>query len=196
MRVEGVDRNGYLTIVSGLPRSGTSMMMQMLEAGGIPVITDNIRQADEDNPRGYYEYEPVKQLSRDTSWLATAGGKAAKLVYLLLYDLPNDHNYRVIFMERILEEVIASQEAMLDRQGRTAGSLPGTELMAIFRRHLREINDWLERQANFAVLRVSYNDVVSDPTNVIQKIDRFLDGGLDTTAMRNVLDTSLYRQRG
>ena len=188
-------REAFLTIVSGLPRSGTSMMMQMLEAGGVPVLTDNIRQADADNPRGYYEYEPVKQLSRDSSWLASADGKATKLVYLLLYDLPKSHNYRVILMERNLEEVIASQEAMLQRQGKQAGSLSGPQVMQLFRRHLQELGDWLPRQDNFKVLRVSYNDIVKDPGTAVQEIDQFLGGGLDTTAMRDVLDISLYRQR-
>jgi len=171
------------------------MMMQMLEAGGVPVLTDNIRQADADNPRGYYEYEPVKQLSRDSSWLASADGKATKLVYLLLYDLPKSHNYRVILMERNLEEVIASQEAMLQRQGKQAGSLSGPQVMQLFRRHLQELGDWLPRQDNFKVLRVSYNDIVKDPGTAVQEIDQFLGGGLDTTAMRDVLDISLYRQR-
>ena len=97
-----------ITIVSGLPRSGTSLMMQMLEAGGMPVLTDGIRDADEDNPRGYYELEAVKRTKDDPAWLHGAPGKVVKMIYLLLYDLPTTYNYRIIFMRRPLSEVVAS----------------------------------------------------------------------------------------
>src|SRR2546428_1479705 len=107
----------FITIVSGLPRSGTSMMMRMLDAGGLPVLVDNIRKADDDNPYGYYEFEPVKRLSSDSSWLREARGKAFKMVYALLYELPKDYDYRVIVMQRKMDEIIASQRAMLCRQG-------------------------------------------------------------------------------
>src|SRR5574337_153211 len=102
-------KDDVITIVSGLPRSGTSMMMQMLHRGGIPAVTDEIRSADEDNPKGYYEFEPVKKTKEDASWLARAGGKVVKMVYRLLYDLPGDYAYHVVFMRRNLREVIASQ---------------------------------------------------------------------------------------
>src|SRR5262245_41311102 len=111
-----IDR-AYVTVVSGLPRSGTSLMMQMLAAGGMAVLTDELRGPDPDNPRGYYEFEPVKRTRHDPSWLVGAPGKAVKLVHLLLYDLPAEYSYRVIFMKRRLSEVLASQRAMLDRQG-------------------------------------------------------------------------------
>ena len=107
--------NAEIIIVSGLPRSGTSMMMRMLEAGGIPPLIDNLRRPNEDNPGGYYEFEPVKRTKQDPSWLTTAGGKVVKMVYRLLYDLPTGYEYRVIMMRRTLEEVLASQEAMLKR---------------------------------------------------------------------------------
>src|SRR5262249_30630691 len=102
-----------IIIVSGLPRSGTSLMMQMLDGGGVPVLTDNIRAADTDNPRGYYEFEPVKATKRDATWLPAARGKAVKMVSQLLYHLPPGETYRVLFLERDLEEVLASQEKML-----------------------------------------------------------------------------------
>lgn len=188
-------RGDFITIVSGLPRSGTSMMMQMLEAGGVPVLTDNLRQADDDNPRGYYEFEPVKQVARDPSWLVDARGKATKMVYQLLYDLPPGYDYRVILMERDLREVVASQNAMLARQGKGHGDLPDDALVDVFRRHLDELTRWLQRQANFRVLRVSYNDVVADPDAEARRIDELLGGGLDIPAMSAALDSSLYRQR-
>src|SRR5947208_15012411 len=110
-----------ITIVTGLPRSGTSVMMQMLSAGGLPPLTDGLRQPDEDNPRGYFEFEPVKQIRRDTAWLQLAVGKAVKMVHLLLPELPLDqnHRYRVIMMRRDLSDVLASQNKMLMIKGLT-----------------------------------------------------------------------------
>ena len=125
----------FLTIVSGLPRSGTSLMMKMLEAGGLPVLVDNVREADVDNPRGYYEFEPVKALKSDASWVAPALGKAVKMVYLLLMDLPSDQDYRVVFMRRNLDEVLASQKAMLDRMGKPA-PLDDARMAQLFRDQL------------------------------------------------------------
>src|SRR5262245_20267166 len=107
-----------IIVVSGLPRSGTSLMMQMLDRGGIPAVTDRLRAADEDNPRGYYEFEAVKRTKQDASWLPAARGRAVKLVSSLLYDLPNSEAYRVLFMQRDMDEVLESQEKMLARLGR------------------------------------------------------------------------------
>src|SRR6516162_10352886 len=114
--------NSIITIVSGLPRSGTSMMMRMLEAGGMPILSDNIRRADADNPNGYYEFEPVKHLSQDSSWLRDAYGKAVKMVYRLLYELPLEHKYKVLMINRRIEEVVASQDAMLQHMGKDKGT--------------------------------------------------------------------------
>jgi hypothetical protein len=191
-----------VTIVSGLPRSGTSMMMQMLSAGGMPALADHLRRPDEDNPRGYYEFEPVKQLAQDCSWLDEAQGKVVKMVYRLLYDLPRDHTYRVIFMRRELHEVIASQEVMLERQGKAGkptthrGEQPDDDLLAdIYRRQLDEVMSWLRNQPNFSVMYVDYAGVLSDPQETVHELNRFLDGRLDVDAMLQVPDWSLYRQR-
>lgn len=195
MTSKGTAGYDYVTIVSGLPRSGTSMMMQMLAAGGLPALTDNLRQADEDNPRGYYEFERVKQVAEDTSWLDEAEGKVVKMVYRLLYDLPGDRSYRVVFMRRNVDEVIASQNAMLRRSGKADDQVESARLAEIYRRQLLEVGDWLAAQPNFSVLIVDYPDVLGDPERVIQELDRFLDGRLDREAMRRVPDQSLYRQR-
>lgn len=184
-----------ITIVSGLPRSGTSMMMQMLAAGGIPVLTDNLRRPDEDNPRGYYEFEAVKAVREDAAWLDEAGGKVVKMVYRLLYDLPAGHEYRVVFMRRKLEEVIASQEEMLQRHGKSGGDVDDAQLVAIYRRQLEEIDAWLQKQPNFRVLAIQYHDVLNNPEQVAEDVNRFLDGRLDVGAMLQVPDRSLYRQR-
>jgi hypothetical protein len=182
-------------IVSGLPRSGTSMMMRMLEAGGVPVLVDNIRQADEDNPNGYYEFEPVKTLREDPSWLNDAGGKVVKMVYRLLYDLPGDRSYRVIFMTRKLQEVIASQNTMLERHGKGSDDLSGEQLAEIYRRQLEEARTWLGSRPNFEVLYVDYGDVLGASERVAEELNRFLGGGLNAEAMAEVPNPSLYRQR-
>ena len=185
----------YLTIVSGLPRSGTSMMMRMLEAGGMPVVVDNIRTADEDNPAGYYEFEPVKQTKQDDSWLRDAQGKAVKMVYRLLYDLPQGHQYRVIFMRRKLDEVLASQQKMLDRNGKADAQVTDEQMAQLFRSQLAKFEAWIAQQPNFQVLEVSYNDLLADPEPVLHEINRFLDDALDLAQMRSVVDPSLYRNR-
>jgi hypothetical protein len=185
----------FLTIVSGLPRSGTSMMMHMLEAGGISALVDNIRKADEDNPRGYHEFEPVKQTRKDPSWLKDADGHVVKMVYRLLYDLPPDRQYRVVFMQRKLEEVIASQNVMLARQAKPGGSLSDEKLMAVFKTELESVYRWLEKQPNFRVLFVDYNEVMQDAGPAVDTLNRFLGGKLNTDAMMKVVEPDLYRQR-
>lgn len=184
----------FLTIVSGLPRSGTSLMMKMLEAGGMPVLVDNVREADLDNPRGYYEFEPVKQTKADASWVAPAVGKAVKMVYLLLLDLPRDHDYRVIFMRRNLDEVLASQKSMLERLGKTS-PLIDARMAALFRDGLARFDAWVMGQPNFRLLDVSYNAMVTDPAPFVRDVNQFLGNGLDVDAMTRVVDPSLYRNR-
>lgn len=184
-----------VTIVSGLPRSGTSMMMQILAAGGVPILTDNIREPDEDNPRGYYEFERVKQVREDASWLEGAGGMAVKMVYRLLPDLPKDRSYRVIFMKRRLDEVIASQDEMLQRHGKAGGDAAQEQLTAIYERQLGEAARWLATQPNFSVLYIDYQDVLHDTERVVAEVNAFLGGNLNVAAMVQVPDRSLYRQR-
>ncbi len=185
----------FIVVVSGLPRSGTSMMMQMLAAGGMTLITDNIRTADDDNPLGYYEFEPAKRLGIDASWLDSAHDKAVKVIYRLLYDLPRFHFYKVIFMERKLAEVIASQKAMLGRRGTEGSALPDQLLESAFRNDLQKLELWLSGQDNFALHKVNYDDVLHDPENIVGGIAQFLGCRLDLPEMLSVVDRSLYRQR-
>ncbi len=184
-----------ITIVSGLPRSGTSMMMRMLEAGGLPALVDNIRVADDDNPRGYYEFEPVKKTKEDPSWLDGAGGKVVKMVYRLLYDLPRDHQYWVVFMRRNLNEVVASQDVMLARKGRAGGDLTKEKLITMFEKQLAEFDEWVKRQPNFHILEVNYNQTLKDPRPTVGALNEFLGGNLNTAAMEKVIELQLYRQR-
>ena len=188
------ERN-YVVIVSGLPRSGTSLVMQMLAAGGLPLLTDGVRKADEDNRRGFHELEAVKKTKSDPSWLAGAVGKAVKVVYRLLYDLPPDYHYCVVFLERRMEEVLASQKAMLQRHGKEAGE-DDEAMMRIFRKELAKVRQWLPAQPNFNVLYVDYNQLVVQPRLGAAEIDEFLGGGLDRDAMAAAVDPSEYRQRG
>ena len=184
-----------ITIVSGLPRTGTSLMMQMIHAGGIPALTDKVRASDEDNPRGYFELEAVKRTKRDASWLAEAEGRVVKMVHLLLYDLPSDHQYRVVFMRRDLREVVRSQGVMLERRGTDGARLTDEQLIRAYEGQLTKIEPWLQEQPNFQVHQVSYNTLMSDPPPVVEAIDAFLGGGRDRVAMLASIDTSLYRQR-
>ena len=185
----------FVTVVSGAPRSGTSMMMRMLESGGIAPLTDGVRKADRDNPHGYFEYEPVKRTKLDSSWLAGAGGRAVKMVHVLLRDLPADKCYRVILMRRDLTEMIASQRLMLERLGREAGKLSDERMAEIFAAQLDETERWLRGQAAFSCLAMDYNALVANPRPHVQRLMEFLGGALDEDAMAAVVDPSLWRNR-
>ena len=184
-----------ITIVSGLPRSGTSLMMQMIDAGGLPALTDRVRTSDQDNPRGYFELEAVKRTRADGSWLAEAHGRVVKMVHLLLYDLPPEGSYRVIFMRRELGEVVRSQSVMLKRRGTAGASLTDEQLVKAYEGQLAKIESWLQEQPNFTVHVVSYNDLMADPAPAAAAVNAFLGGGLDVTAMLKHVDPALYRQR-
>jgi len=184
-----------VTVVSGLPRSGTSLMMQALEAGGIPVLTDNIRKSDEDNPKGYYEFEPVKGTKTDPSWVAEAVGKAVKMVYRLLYDLPKDYEYRVIFMRRNMNEVLASQRKMLERAGQKGANTTDEKLADLFNRDLEKVCRWVEDQDNFSMVSINYNEMIKSPLLECRRVNEFLRAGLDVDKMASVVNRSLYRNR-
>jgi hypothetical protein len=186
-----------VTVVSGLPRSGTSMMMKMLEAGGILPLTDEIREADADNPKGYYEFERVKKLDDgDTAWLEEAQGKAVKVVSALLKYLPQGYTYKVIFMRRKMEEILASQRQMLIRRGEPTDAANDEELMELFAKHLAQVQAWGDEQPNVDVLYVSYNDAMENPLGQAIKVNHFLGDTLDVENMAAVIDQVLYRQRG
>jgi len=185
----------FITIVSGLPRSGTSMMMRMLEAGGMPAVVDHDRKPDDDNPNGYYEFEPIKKLKENSAWVAGATGRVVKAVYLLLYDLPKEHRYRVVFMRRDLPEVIASQDTMLRRSGAKTGGIEAKILARHFETQLRQVETWLLQQPNFAVTFVNYADIVRDPAGSAAAIAEFLDNVVDPVRMAAGVDPGLYRNR-
>ncbi|MCS7316257.1 MAG: hypothetical protein RMI94_12745 [Bryobacterales bacterium] len=182
-----------IVVVSGLPRSGTSLLMQMLAAGGMPVLTDQVRAPDTDNPRGYFEWEPAKLLPRQPQLIREAEGKAVKIVSSLLWALPPGHDYRVLFMERPLIEVAASQVAMIRRRG-ACPSLEGRALIAALDAHRRQALAHL-KERGFACCVVRYHDVLAAPGQEAVRIAQFLGLELDCEAMARQADPTLYRQR-
>lgn len=181
-----------ITIVSGLPRSGTSMTMQMLSAGGMEILTDEIRTADTDNPRGYYEYEPVKSMKKEPACLREEDGKAVKVVSPLLRELPLGQKYKIIFMRRNLREICSSQSAMLSRmnQQNTDGNL-----RKAYKKHLKETRAWIEKQNLMEVLYLDHRKVLKNPRWAAEQIEVFLDADLDVERMAQAVDPSLYRNR-
>jgi len=184
-----------ITIVSGLPRSGTSLMMQMLDAGGLPVLSDGERKADTDNPKGYLEWERIKQLPKDPSLMAEAEGKVVKVISQLILSLPAGHEYRIVFMQRPLPEVMKSQEEMLRRRGNADSNAETSAIEEAFQRHLIEVNKWLAGKANVQVWRVHYHRVLREPKAVAEEVAAFLRVPLDIEAMVRQVDGSLYRNR-
>lgn len=182
-----------IIIVSGLPRSGTSLMMQMLHRGGMPTLTDGEREADSSNPNGYFELEQVKKLKTDASWVAAARNLAVKVVSQLLFDLPPTERYRVVLMERNLDEVLLSQATMLERNGRQGG--PSAILKEAYRKHLEALDRWLGVQSHMKVLRVKHAAVISQPGEQAIRVNEFLGGKLDVEQMAVAVDPNLYRSK-
>jgi hypothetical protein len=182
-----------ITVVTGLPRSGTSMMMQMIVAGGLPALTDDRRQADEDNPKGYFEFEQVKNLRQDNSWILQSKGRVVKIIAQLLEHLPPE-NYRTIFMQRDLNEVLHSQETMLQRADKRGAQLPREQLKAIFSKQLLQVEKLMER-ISMPMLKVSYHACIEDPVAVAAVVNQFLGGKLNESEMVAAVDAKLYRQR-
>ena len=183
-----------VTIVSGLPRSGTSLIMQMLQAGDKPALTDGIHRADIDNPRGYLEFEPVKRIATDSSWLVHARGKAVKMAYPLLHFLPDGHSYRVIIPHRNPREVVASQNAMLKRLGKPPAAVPDESLALWLEARLSATEKWLAQQPNFTVLNLAHECLIGSPYVCAEQLSKFC-GGLNVAAMAAIVNVSLHRQR-
>jgi hypothetical protein len=184
-----------IIVVSGLPRSGTSMMMKMLAEGGLPILTDEIRRADADNPKGYFELETVRQMSAGkVEWLANAGGQAVKVISALLEHLPSNYVYKVIFLERDIKEILTSQRKMLANRNEES-TVDDAELELSIRRHLSAVRPWLIRQPNMEVLYINYNALMTKPEPFCERIVNFLGLPLNQTRMLAVPDRLLYRNR-
>jgi hypothetical protein len=188
-------RRDFITVVCGVPRSGTSLVMQMLGAGGMPLLTDGVRGADVHNPRGYFEYEPAKRLRSDASWVSEAQGKAVKLVHAVVSLLPAEFSYRLLLVRRDLREVVASQQAMLgERYDPDAGPSPA-RLVEIFGAQLAELERWLAARPEFRVSNLEHRSLLEDPKPVAAEMAGFLGGGLDVGAMVAAVDPALQRRR-
>ena len=170
-------------------------MMQMLHAGGASILRDDIRVADTNNPRGYFEYEPVKHTVADDSWVHEAPGKAVKVIHALLRVLPDAYAYRVVFMKRNLQEIVSSQAAMLEQLGEKGVDISTSLLRDAYAREYERIGAWLSAQPNFSVFEVNYNELISEPVSQAERVAAFLGGQLDTASMISAVDGSLYRQR-
>jgi hypothetical protein len=190
-------RGRPIVVVSGLPRSGTSMAMRMLEAGGLPLLTDGVRTADLSNPNGYYEFEAVKDLDKpgDHAWLPAARGKGVKIISLLLTHLPEAYDYQVIFMQRALDEILASQDKMLEARGEVKGAADD-RMRSLYTEHLARVDRFLAQRSCFATIRLPYTGVLADPKDAAARVNAFLGGHLDEARMAAVADAGLYRNRG
>ena len=189
------DEAAPVIVVSGLPRSGTSAMMQMLAAGGVEVLTDGKRAADDDNPRGYLEDERVKGLEKDASWLYACRGKAVKIIATLLRHLPSDLDFRIIFMNRDLDKVLRSQRAMMKRRGEADTGPDDAQMRRHFERHLERVRANLAAASNIRVLEVDYGELVTSPAAKVEAVRDFLGMDLNVEAMASAVDSSLHRQR-
>ena len=190
-------RGEPIVVVSGLPRSGTSMMMRMLEAGGVEIISDSQRAADVDNPKGYFEFERIKNLEKETdkSYLRAARGKAVKVISFLIKDLPDENDYRVLFMRRDLDEVLASQQKMIDRLGSADAEAEAAAMKEAFRNDIARVRVLCRTRPNFELIELRYQEAIADPAAASRAVNQFLGGRLDEAAMRAAVDATLYRNR-
>ena len=193
----GTAADEFITVVSGLPRSGTSMMMRMLETGGMPVLIDHIRIPDESNPKGYYEFERVKQMQDgNTGWIAEGKGKVVKIISALLEYLPPEHHYRVVFMKRNMNEILASQREMLLRRGEPTDRVSDEHLTGFYQEHLARTTKWIAEQSNMQAIYLHYNQIMENPQGPVMQLCQFLQPfPLDPAKMLSVVEASLYRQR-
>ena len=189
-----VEKDAFVTVVSGLPRSGTSMMMQMLQAGGMSLLTDGQRVADDSNLRGYYELEKAKLLQTDNTWLDEGRRKAIKIVAPLIPYLPQDCSYRVVFMHRDLDEILASQHSMLARLDRQGARLGDEQLKQVLERQQAQAKRLIAAH-RVPLLEISYREAVEQPAEVARLVAEFLVQDLDITAMKAVVAAELYRER-
>jgi hypothetical protein len=187
-----------IVVASGLPRSGTSMLMKMLEAGGMAILSDGQRDADIDNPKGYFEYERIKDLEKETdkSYVREGRGKAVKVISFLIKELPDENDYRVIFMRRDLDEVLTSQNKMIRRLGTADAAADDEAMKEAYRNDIVRTRLLCKSRPNFEMIEIHYKATIEDPAGTASEVNAFLGGGLDEAAMRAAVDESLYRNRG
>lgn len=182
-------------IVSGLPRSGTSMMMQLLEAGGLPVFTDSLRTADDNNKKGYYEHEAVKIIHKDSSWMKNAVNKTVKVVSHLLPNLPMRYKYKIVFMERDLNEVVTSQSKMLQNLGKLEQNSTHYSIESSFNQTNEKVKNWIHGKQNIDVLFINYKDAIEKSDETIKQLNLFFNSALETDKMHSIVDKNMYRTK-
>jgi len=171
------------------------MMMRMLEAGGLPILMDHIRSADDDNPHGYYEFERVKKIKQDTAWLPEAMGKAVKIISMLLLELPPEYPCRILFLRRAMPEILASQRRMLIHRNEPGEDVPDEKMAELYEKHLVRVQAWLAAQPHLKTLYLEHRHIIEYPRETAEQVNTFLGGGLDMNAMCAAVDPGLYRQR-
>lgn len=171
------------------------MLMRMLEAGGLPAMTDGMRVADEDNPHGYFEYERVKRLAEDSAWLGEAGGRSVKVISALVEHLPGGHDYKVVLVRRDIREVLASQRVMLERRGKADSGGDDDRMAALFDKHLSKIQALIESNPDMSLHVVEHREALEAPVRVASALNRFLGGKLNEDAMARAIDPGLHRNR-
>ncbi len=171
-------------------------MMNMLEAGGMKILCDNLRMADQDNPVGYFEYERVKDLIKgDHAWLTEARGRVVKVISTLLPYLPTNQRYRIVFMRRDMAEVLASQKKMLVNRGEDPEKTSDAQMALIYEKNLRQVDEWIHTHSSVSRIDISYNQLLRDPEPLVEQVNQFLGGNLERGKMLNVINPDLYRQR-
>lgn len=187
-----MDKNDII-VVTGLPRSGTSLVMQILQSMGIDLFTDNKRSPDQSNPRGYFEHELVKTIEYDTSWIKKVEGKAIKIVSPLLVYLPNNYNYKIIFMDRVLDEIVQSQEKMLLVNGVPNPQIEPEVIKQIFIKDLKQAWSWIRELSHSESLEISHSKLLKKPESELEKVNGFLNIKVDLENTLKVIDKKLYR---
>jgi predicted AlkP superfamily phosphohydrolase/phosphomutase/tetratricopeptide (TPR) repeat protein len=185
-------KKNQIVIVSGLPRSGTSLLMQMLKKGGLDVLSDENRKADASNPKGYFEYQPVMSIHKNNTWLELAQDKSVKVVAPLLKFLSPKYRYKVIFMKRDLGEVIQSQQKMI---GKNTDVLP-VNLFEAYQKQMNQVEVWKNKEPSVELIYVDYKEVLNHPEASIKKVIDFVGTDLDMSQMVSCVDHSLYRNKG
>jgi hypothetical protein len=172
------------------------MTMAMLAAGGMPCLVDGVRQSDDDNPKGYFEFERAKTLEKDENrdWLREARGKAVKIVSPLLKSLPEGNSYRILFMRRDLDEVLASQQKMMQRRG-DLHDIPDDRMKKIYEGHLAAVDSFLKNRPDATVKYLDFRHVIAHALETAEAIRDFLDFDLDVVRMAAAVDSDLYRNR-
>jgi len=187
--------NKYITVVTGIPRSGTSLMMQMLNAGGMSLLYDDQRSPDISNPKGYFELEQVKRIHEDHSWLSMAQGKVLKITIPLIFYLPESYSYKIIVMKRKLSEIIRSQTEMLSERKISSTDSENMKLMSIYRKQLFRMNYWIKEDPQRKAIEISYNELITDSKSITKELVEFLEFAADANKMTSVVHNDLYRQR-